>query len=169
MIRASIATIIGRLDNFKTQGDATAQQVAGVRGDLEAAMLKVNENFRRMAEDFNTQRQVINSLGDTMGDWRKEQQEYWTRLALSFDDLRWMNNSLSNRLGEELAQGERLRQDVALLMAWTKEQEDGMTVMLLERLQKLEDRMAEKDQEIASLRDKVCLSSCRNLSATNDK
>ena len=125
-------------------------------------MLKVNENFRRMAEDFNAQRQTINSLGETMGDWRKEQQEYRTRLALSFDDLRRMNNTLSNRLREELAQGERLRQDVALLMAWTKEQEDGTTVMLLERLQKLEDRMAEKDQEIASLRDKVHLSSCRD-------
>ena len=125
-------------------------------------MLKVNENFRRMAEDFNAQRQTINSLGEAMGTWRKEQQEYRTRLALSFDDLRRMNNSLSNRLREECAQGERLRQDVALLMAWTKEQEDGTTVMLLERLEKLEGRMAEKDQEIADLRDKVHLSSCRD-------
>ena len=41
-------------------------------------------------------------------------------------------------------------------MAWTKEQEDGTTVMLLECLQKLEDQMAEKDQEIANLREKVC-------------
>ena len=78
-----------------------------------------------------------------------------TRLALSFDDLRRMNNKLSNHLGEEIAQGERLRQDVALLMAWTKEQEDGTTVMLSERLQKLEDQMAEKDQEIVNLREKV--------------
>ena len=132
-------------------------------------MLKVNENFRRMAEDFNAQRQTINSLGEAMGDWRKEQQEYRTRLALSFDNLRRMNNSLSNRLGAEIAQGERLRQDVTLLMAWTKEQEDGMTVMLSECLQKLEDRMAEKDQEIANLQEKVHLSSCRNLSATDDK
>ena len=84
------------------------------------------------------------------------------RLALSFDNLRRMNNLLSNRLREELASGERLRQDVALLMAWTKEQEDGTTVMLSERLQKLEDRMAEKDQEIANLWDKVHLSSCRD-------
>ena len=155
MIRASIATIIGRLDNFKTQGDATAQQVAGVCGDLETAMLKVNENFRRMAEDFNAQCQVINSLGESMGDWRREQQEYRARLALSFDDLCRMNNKLSTRLGEEIAHGERLRQDVALLMSWTKEMEDGTTVMLSERLQKLEDRMAEKDQEIANLREKV--------------
>ena len=125
-------------------------------------MLKVNENFRRMAEDFNAQRQTINSLGETMEAWRKERQEYRTRLALSFDNLRRMNNSLSNRLREECAQGERLRQDVALLMAWTKEQEDGTTVMLLERLEKLEGRMAEKDQEIADLRDKVHLSSCRD-------
>ena len=154
-IRASIATIIGRLNNFKTQGDATAQQVAGVRGDLEAAMLKVNENFRRMAEDFNARRQVINSLGESMGDWRREQQEYRTRLALSFDDLHRMNNKLSTRLGDEIAEGEWLRQDVALLMAWTKEMEDGTTVMLSEHLQKLEDRMAEKDQEIANLREKV--------------
>ena len=155
MIRALIATIIGRLDNFKTQGDATAQQVAGICGDLEAAMLKVNENFRRMAEDFNAQRQVINSLGDTMGDWRREQQEYRTRLALSFDDLRRMNNKLSTQVGEEITQGERLCQDVALLMAWTKEMEDGTTVMLSEHLQKLEDRMAEKDQEIANLWEKA--------------
>ena len=95
MIRASIATIIGHLEGFQNQGDATAQQVAGVCGDLEAAMLKVNKNFWRMAEDFNAQRQVINSLDDTMGGWRREQQEYWTRLALSFDDLRQMNNKLS--------------------------------------------------------------------------
>ena len=122
-----------------------------------------------MAEDFNAQRQTINLLGEAMEAWWKEQQEYRTRLALSFDDLRQMNNSLSNRLREECAQGERLRQDVALLMAWTKEQEDGTTVMLLERLEKLEGRMAEKDQEIANLREKVHLSSCRDLSATNDK
>ena len=54
-------------------------------------------------------------------------------------------------------------------MAWTKEQEDGTTVMLSERLEKLEGWMAEKDQEIANLREKVHLSSCRDLSATNDK
>ena len=90
-----------------------------------------------------------------MGDWRREQQEYQTRLALSFDNLCRMNNKLSNRLGEEIAQGERLRQDVALLMAWTKEQEDGTTVILLGRLQKLEDRMVEKGQEIANLQEKV--------------
>ena len=118
-------------------------------------MLKVNENFWRMAEDFNAQCQVINSLGDTMGDWRKEQQEYRTRLALSFNDLRRMNNKLSNRHAEEITQGEQLRQDVSLLMAWTKEQEDGTTVMLSEHLQKLEDRMAEKDQEIVNLQEKV--------------
>ena len=56
---------------------------------------------------------------------------------------------------EEMAHGEWLRQDVALLMAWTKEMEDGTTVMLSERLQRLEDRMAEKDQEIVNLREKV--------------
>ena len=132
-------------------------------------MLKVNENFRRMAEDFNAQQQVINSLGESMGDWRREQQEYRTRLSLSFDDLRRMNNSLSVRLGEEMAHGGQLRQDVALLMAWTKEMEDGTTVMLSERLQRLEDRMAEKDQEIATLREKVHLSFYPDLSGTNDK
>ena len=73
-----------------------------------------------------------------------------------------MNNKLSTQLGDEIAQGERLRQDVALLMAWTREQEDGTTVMLPERLQKLEDQMAEKDQEIANLREKVRLSSCHD-------
>ena len=108
-----------------------------------------------MAEDFNAQRQMINSLGEFMGDWRWEQQEYRTRLALSFDNLRRMNNKLSSWLGEEIAHWEQLHQDVSLLMAWTKEQEDGTMVMLSERLQKLEDRMAEKDQEIANLWEQV--------------
>ena len=79
-----------------------------------------------------------------------------------------MNNKLSNRLGEEIAQGEQLCQDVNLLMAWTKEQEDGTMVMLSERLQKLEDRMAEKDQESEPSR-KGSLIILSRLSVTNDQ
>ena len=40
-------------------------------------------------------------------------------------------------------------------MAWSKEMEDGTMLVTSDRLQKLEDRMAEKDAEIASLREKV--------------
>ena len=43
MIRMSIAGIINHLNNFKTQGDTTVQQVAGVHGELEAAMSKVSQ------------------------------------------------------------------------------------------------------------------------------
>ena len=71
------------------------------------------------------------------------------------DDLRRLSNSLSNRLGEEMATGVQLHQDVSLLMVWSKEMEDGSMVVTLDRLQKLEDQMAEKDAEIAALREKV--------------
>ena len=50
-----------------------------------------------------------------------------------------------------MALGVQLCQDVSLLMVWTKEMEDGATVVTSECLQKLEDRMAEKNVEIASL------------------
>ena len=65
-IRMSIAGVINHLDNFKMQGDATAQQVARVCGELEAAMSRVSQNFRNMASDFNDQRRVINALGENL-------------------------------------------------------------------------------------------------------
>ena len=73
----------------------------------------------------------------------------------SMDDLQRLSNSLSNRLGEEMAAGVQLHQDVSLLMEWSKEMEDGSMVVILECLQRLEDRMAEKDAEIAALREQV--------------
>ena len=158
----SIAGVINRLDNFKTQGDAMAQQVAGVHGDLEAAMLRVSQNFRNMASDFNNQRWVINALGENLKACREEYKAACTRMESSMDDLRRLSNSLSNRLGEEMATGVQLHQDVSLLMAWLKEMEDRSMVVTSDRLQKLEDRMAEKDAEIAALREKVCLSSCHD-------
>ena len=151
----SIAGVIDRLDNFKTQGDATAQQVAGVRGDLEAAMSRMNQNFRNMASDFNNQHRVINALGENLKACQEKYQAFHTRMESSLDVLRRLSNSLSNRLGEEMAAGVQLRQDVSLLMAWSKEMEDGSMVVTSDCLQKLEDRMAEKDVEIAALREQV--------------
>ena len=151
-----IAGIINCLNNFKSQGDATAQQVAGICSELEAAMLKVSQNFRNMALDFNDQRQVINMLGENLKACQEEQKVFHTRMESSVDDLRRLSNSLSNRLGKEMAAGVQLRQDVSLLMAWSKEMEDGSMVVTSDRLQKLEDQMAEKDAEIAALREKVC-------------
>ena len=155
-IRTSIAGIINHLDNFKTQGDATAQQVAGVYGELEAAMLKVSQNFRNMASDFNDQRWVINALGENLKVCQEEQKALRTKMESSMDDLRQLSNSLSNRLGEEIAAEVQLCQDVSLLMVWSKEMEDGSMVVTSDQLQKLEDQMAEKDVEIAALCEKVC-------------
>ena len=85
VIRTLIAGVINRLDNFKSQGDATVQQVAGVRGDLEAAMLRMNQNFQNMASDFNDQRQVINALGENLKACRKEQKAVCARMESSMD------------------------------------------------------------------------------------
>ena len=138
------------------------QQVAGVCGDLEAAMSRVSQNFRNMASDFNDQRWVINVLGENLKTCQEEFKASCTRMESSMDDLHRLSNSLSNWLGEETAAGVQLRQDVALLMAWSKEMEDGSMVVTSECLQRLEDWMAEKDAEIAALCEKVCLSSCRD-------
>ena len=70
-----ISRIINRLDEFKTQGDTTAQQVAGVRGDLEAVMSKVNQNFKSMASNIDLQHRVINSVGQSLDDTKKDQRE----------------------------------------------------------------------------------------------
>ena len=161
-IRTSITRIINHLDNFKTQGDTTAQQVARVCGELEAAMSRVSQNFRNMVLDFNNQHWVINALGENLKACREEQKAVRARMESSMDDLRRLSNSLSNQLGKEMAAGVQLRQDMSLLMAWSKEMEDGSMVVTLEQLQRLEDQMAEKDAEIAALHKKVHLSFCCN-------
>ena len=38
---------------------------------------------------------------------------------------------------------------------WSRQMEDGQLVAMVERIQKLEDQMAEKDEEIAVLQGKV--------------
>ena len=50
-----------------------------------------------------------------------------------------------------------LRRDVDDGQRWSQQVENGMMVVLAERLEKLETRMAEKDEEIAVLRGQVCL------------
>ena len=44
-----------------------------------------------------------------------------------------------------------LRRDVDEGQCWLQQLENGMMVVLMERLEKLETRMAEKDEEIAML------------------
>ena len=79
-----------------------------------------------------------------------------TRMESSVDDLCRLSNLLSNWLGEEMATGVQLHQDMSLLMAWSKEMEDESMVVTSERFQRLEDQMTEKDAEIAALCEKVC-------------
>ena len=92
-------------------------------------MSKVSQNFRNMASDCNDQRRVINALGENLKACWEEQKVFHTRMESSVDDLRRLSNSLSNRLGEEMAARVQLRQDVSLLMAWSKEMEDRSMVV----------------------------------------
>ena len=50
-----------------------------------------------------------------------------------------------------------LCRDVDEGQRWSQQLENGTMVVLMERLEKLETRMAEKDEEIAMLRGQVCL------------
>ena len=66
-----------------------------------------------------------------------------------------------NKLVGTMNQWEReqkvLRRDVDEGQRWSQQLENGTMVVLMERLEKLETRMAEKDEEIAVLRGQVCL------------
>ena len=50
-----------------------------------------------------------------------------------------------------------LRKDVDEGQRWLQQLENGMMVILMERLEKLETRMAEKDEEIAMLQGQASL------------
>ena len=72
-----------------------------------------------------------------------------------------VQRNIINKLVGTMNQWERkqkvLRKDVDEGQRWLQQLENGMMVVLAERLEKLETRMAEKDEEIAVLRGQVCL------------
>ena len=72
-----------------------------------------------------------------------------------------VQRNVINKLVGTMNQWEReqkvLRRDVDEGQRWSQQVENGMMVVLAERLEKLETRMAEKDEEIAALRGQVCL------------
>ena len=72
-----------------------------------------------------------------------------------------VQHNVINKLVGTMNQWEReqkvLRRDVDEGQRWSQQLENGTMVVLMERLEKLETRMAEKDEEIAMLRGQVCL------------
>ena len=72
-----------------------------------------------------------------------------------------VQRNVINKLVGTMNQWEReqkvLRRDVDEGQRWSQQLENGTMVVLMERLEKLETRMAEKDEEIAVLRGQVCL------------
>ena len=80
-------------------------------------MLKVNTNFSNMAQDFNNQHWVINSLGNVLDAAWEEQVVLHKQSVTDLDDICRMLNTLSHRLSEEMSLGIQLHQDVSLLMA----------------------------------------------------
>ena len=72
-----------------------------------------------------------------------------------------VQRNVINRLVGTMNEWEReqkvLRRDVDEGQRWSQLLENGTMVVLMERLEKLETRMAEKDEEIAVLRGQVCL------------
>jgi hypothetical protein len=121
-----------------------------------------NVNFGKMAADFNEQREVINSLTeevrknrDALSDERRFRGELEKRLLDRQEDFRRMYNMLSSAIGVEKQNVAMLIKEVVSLKTRAQLSEDGTMRVMEERLQKLEDRMAEKDEEIAVLRGKV--------------
>ena len=76
------------------------------------------------------------------------------------NDIKVQHNVI-NKLVGTMNQWEQeqkvLRRDVDKGQCWSQQLENGTMVVLMERLEKLETRMAEKDEEIAVLQGQVCL------------
>ena len=72
-----------------------------------------------------------------------------------------VQHNVINKLVGTMNQWERkqkvLRKDVDEGQRWLQQLENGMMVVLMEHLEKLETRMAEKDEEIAMLRGQASL------------
>jgi hypothetical protein len=71
-------------------------------------------------------------------------------------------NKLVRTMNDWEREQKSLRQDINEGQRWSRLVENGTLVALAERLEKLEDRMAEKDEEIAMLREQVHVSAVVN-------
>jgi uncharacterized coiled-coil protein SlyX len=123
-LRLSASGIIEEVQGLKASQAGLLERIVAVEARLQEVLVRINQNFVKLANNVDVQRTVINKLTSHMTDYTR--------------DLQNIRHSVDQ--GQE----------------WSRQVENGTLVVLAERLQKLEDRMAEKDQEIAMLRGQVC-------------
>ena len=84
-------------------------------------------------------------------------QKNFVSMANDIEVQRNVINKLVGTMNEWEREQKVLRRDVDEGQRWSQLLENGTMVILMERLEKLETRMAEKDEEIAVLRGQVYL------------
>jgi uncharacterized coiled-coil protein SlyX len=122
-LRLTASGILDEVLGVKASQAGLLERIVAVEARLQEVLVKIQQNFVKLANDVDVQRTVINKLTGHMTDYTRD---------------------LLN-----------LRQTVDQGQEWSRRVENGTLVVMAERLQKLEDRMAEKDQEIAMLRGQV--------------
>ena len=115
----------------------------------------IQEEFKKLQCQWEKQAKAINFVRDGT---------HKNMLKL-FDELN-VQQGLINQVvlqnGIVESQLVKVEEGVKAGKEWSQQIEDSQLAMMMERIQKLEDWMAEKDEEIAVLRGKVRLSSCHN-------
>ena len=104
----------------------------------------IQEEFKKLQCQWEKQAKAINFVGDRT-------HKNITRLFDELNVQRRLLNQVTLRDGIVGSRLVKVEEEVQRGKEWSQQMEDGQLATMMERIQKLEDRMAEKDEEIAVL------------------
>ena len=115
----------------------------------------IQEEFKKLQCQWEKQAKAINFIRDGT-------HKNMTKL---FNELNVECGLINQATLQDSAMGShmaKVEEEVQKGKEWSRQIEEGQLVAMMERIQKLEDQMAEKDEEIAILRGKIRLLSCHD-------
>ena len=112
--------------------------------EVKYQQLLVQEEFKKLQCQFEKQAKAIDFVRDGT---QKNLQKLFNELNIQRGLIN--RTVLRNRITDSRLA--KVEEQVKEGQDWSREMENGQLVVMMERIQKLEDRMAEKDAEIAAL------------------
>ena len=123
--------------------------------EVKWQQLLIQEEFKKLQCQWEKQAKAIDFVGDGT-------HKNITRLFNELNVQHRLLNRATLRDGVIGSRMAKVEEEVQKGKEWSRLMEEGQLVAMMERIQKLEDQMAEKDEEIAILQGKVCLLSCHD-------
>ena len=123
--------------------------------EVKWQQLLIQEEFKKLQCQWEKQAKAINFIRDGT---HKNMTKLFNELNIQCELL----NRATLQDGVMGSHMMKVEEEVEKGKEWSRQMEEGQLVVMMERIQKLEDWMAKKDEEIVVLRGKVCLSSCHN-------